>query len=80
MPSEDSRKPAPAAVFLRQIASGLYYARAGGWTGHLPNALDFRDTVAAYSFSRRSGFTKVEIAVRSDQGEYCIPVTDSQPA
>ena len=80
MPSEDSQKPVLAVVFLRQIGGGLYYARAGGWTAHLPNALDFRDTVAAYSFSRRSGFTKVEVAVRTQQGEYCIPVNDSQPA
>ena len=81
MHSEDAPpKTITPVVFLRQTRSGLYYARAGGWTGDQAHALDFRDTVAAYTFSRRSGFTNIEIAVKTEQGEYFIPVTDSQPS
>jgi hypothetical protein len=63
-------------IFLRQKNTGLYSANNGGWAAHSRDARNFSDLVSAQTFANSSGLTNLEIVVKTNPGEYCIPVTD----
>ena len=61
-------------VFLRVKRTDLYYARIGGWTPDPDRAVDFREATSAYTFARQEALSQVEIIMRTENGDACIPM------
>jgi len=61
-------------VFLRLKRTDLFYARVGAWSPDPERAVDFKDSVAACKFAKQEGLNDVEIIIRTEDKESCIPI------